>query len=320
MKKILSLLLTLLILRATLVGCVVNDADNPSDTSTQIEQPEVFDTSILESEPFRDFTEISFWQNQDDEIYVYIKAWNTYRKLSEISPYVQYYLIEENPTSVVIGEDTAVISFVLLEKKIQSPMVLTCHFNRNDKLVKSYLSELDEITIDRERGDLCFINMKNETLGYYFVLPQYAHFNDPEISVNEKCWPIIRFETFDGGKTWSYAETSKGYEYDHTKACPTIAKFISREVGIFNHRYYYAGEDLCLRTYITKDGGLTWNNISSLPYPFDMDDISYTEAYDLEQCADGYILTVEVRSDVNDCQKIKFKSVDLENWELITND
>ena len=162
MKKFLSLMLAIFMFCVAFTGCSVKDADNPSDTSTQTKQSEVFDTSILESNPFRDFTEISFWQSQDNETYVYIKAWNTYRKLSEISPYVQYYLIEENPTSVVIGEDTAVISFVLLEKKIQSPMVLTCHFNRNDKLVKSYLSELDEITIDRERGDLCFINMKNE--------------------------------------------------------------------------------------------------------------------------------------------------------------
>ena len=67
------------------------------------------------------------------------------------------------------------------------------------------------------------------------------------------------------------------------------------------------------RTYLTVDGGLTWNHISQLPHSEMVK--WYSEVIDLEYIDDRYYLKVKCYGDTEK-KELRFCSEDLINWSL----
>ena len=132
-------------------------------------------------------------------------------------------------------------------------------------------------------------------------------------------WSLI-LSPVSSGYDWSYSNTvpvSYTVTFNGTKYIE-ILKFVSPQVGILSFRYRSI-EDLCGRTYLTVDGGLTWTKISQLSYPFgNVWKVGYTEVVDIEQIEDDYILTVKVQ-DVDNIEVAQFVSKDLISWSVIEN-
>ena len=274
-----------------------NDASNGESNSTLSELTQ------LRAEPTKDLPEASIWQAKSEkEYYVYIKDWEVYRKLPELASYNSMHV---NDNCIMVNSETATISIIHLYGKHDRPVIITYHFNRQYESVETHIVELDIIA--NSEADIQFINWQSQNIGYFFWMPGFEAGPD---------WPLVRFETNDGGKSWNNMSTQI---FDlRSSDIPEIVKFVSSKVGIISFRYVNIN-DLCDRTYLTVDGGLTWNKISQLPYPFEDMYSAYSEVVNLEMGDTGnYYLTVEVRgrmfSEEYSVVQIKFWSEDLIKW------
>ena len=278
-------------------------------------------------------TKASIWRsNEKEEYYIYINEWDAYRPMLGLSSYHCWWYLTDN--CITIDNEAATIAIIDQDGKHHEPTLITYRFNKSDNLVELHAVPLN-IKASSEY-DTFFVNMLNEDHGYYFLTSNmdgdhYWRINEfPGGDVDKVWeWPLFMFETTDGGKSWNQMSTntfSPGAS-DHIN----ILKFVSPQVGIISFRYIDV-EDLCDRTYLTLDGGLTWTQLSQLPYPFDLKKTHnwYSEIIDLEQKAERYYLTVKVcgiliaiegsgdsyPSDRTTIE-IRFESEDLINWNLI---
>ena len=258
----------------------------------------------------------SVWRSDENkEYYVYINEWDAYRPMRGLSS-SYYNWWDLNDHCVTIDNDATTIALIDQGSSYGEPTILAYHFSRSNELVELHAVPLN---IKVTRDDLFFVNMHAPNHGYYFLLPRsFPHYGSD--------WPLIMFETTDGGKSWNQIAT---YTFYATARYVEIFKFISPQVGIISFRYNCT-EDLCERTYLTVDGGLTWKKIPQLPYPFDLTPYTwYSDVVDLEQNEDRYDLTVEVRGTLvapegsdyifpsgDTIIKFHFESKDLSSWTL----
>lgn len=96
----------------------------------------------------------------------------------------------------------------------------------------------------------------------------------------------------------------------------------TNEVGIISCTRDWYG---C--TYLTKDGGLTWEHIRNVHVPYDdITKIGYSRFYNFEKRDEKYILTAEIDlcSNLNENEQLDFsvyifyESTDLINWNICT--
>jgi len=269
-------------------------------------------------------TNASLWRSDEKrEYYIYINEWDAYRPLRELSSY-HYWSFGDN--AIAIDGETATFSMIEQDGKWDEPLLITYHFHRSNSLVELHAVPLN-IKASSEY-DLFLVNMLDTDHGYYFLTSRMDGDMDDRIDGIRE-WPLFMFETTDGGKSWNQISTntfSPGAS-DYIN----ILKFVSPQVGIISFRYIEM-EDLCDRTYLTLDCGLTWTQLSHLPYPFDLNKPRtwYSEIIDFDQNDDRYYLTVEVHGTLeavegsdyafpSECTEIRFsfESKDLINWSLI---
>ena len=288
------------------ISCNTNDSTiHPTDTSGQKEIAHVtLETPQLDPEPYSNLTKkASIWRDKESELYIYIKEWDVYRYMPNLSSYNSLYF---NDNCIVVDSETATVSVIHQYGKNDEPTIITYHFNRNDKNVQSHSVKLN-IKANSEQ-DTFFVNMHNADHGYFFLTPNMSGSMDERMSGVHK-WPLFMFETTDGGKSWNQISTNV---LDHnTSDYINILKFVSPQVGIISFRDLWAVE-LFDRTYLTVDGGLTWNQISQLPHE-EMAEW-YSEVIDLEYIDDRYYLKVKSYGDAE--KELRFCSEDLINWSL----
>lgn len=307
MKKTILILLCCAMLVVT-ISCNINDSTaHSTDVSSQKDDaPVTLDPSQLNPEPHSDLTKkASIWRDKKRELYIYIKEWDVYRPMTELSSYDSLYF---DDNCIVVDDETTTVSVIYQYGKNDEPTIITYHFNKNDETVESYSVKLN-IKASSEY-DTFFVNMHDANHGYYFLTPNmFGALDERMDGVYE--WPLFMFETTDGGKSWNQILTNT---FDGTKYVE-LFKFVSPRVGILSFRLQ-GDEDLCKRTYITVDGGLTWNQISQLPHSEMVE--RYSEISNLEYIKDYdyYCLTVEAHNSGSAFQ-IQFWSKDLINWSLI---
>ena len=325
-KKIATLLLASALLTSSLTACNMlqkggDDIDNttteittiettpdtnPSDTAKPNEViRDVPELGKLKFVPYSDLKNTSIWRDESGEFFLYINEWNTYRQLSGLSSYHNWFYLTDN--CIVIDDKTTTITLIDQVGKHNEPTIITYHFNRDNQLVELYAVPLNIIA--SSEYDTFFVNMHTADHGYYFLTPTMDGSQDWRMN-GALGWPLFIFETTDGGKSWNQISTNT-FDFctsDHIN----IVKFISPDIGIISFRYVNL-EDLCERTYLTLDGGLTWNPISQLPYPSD-EKWGYSEVIDIEFIDDRYYLTVKISN--NDLKQLQFWSKDLKNWAL----
>ena len=309
MKRIIALCSSFIFLLTVLTGCEHEKNLNNSLKESNLESKEVaesekelFDTYEFKCLSCFDILEVSFWLEKGGKYYIYINEWQEHRQLEGLEQYSKYH-VQIEQTSTVIAESVCTIAAYIQSGKSDTE-IITFHFNKNSNAPLVYKSKLE--TMIHDEPNYYMINLYNENYGSFFYIPSHYVSED-----KSQYWPIIRYETADGGKTWNKVKVLDLVAGIHE--CPTVVKFISKEVGIVSYRYWGIN-DLRNRTYLTIDGGLNWNLISNLTYPFDLDRVRYTEVYDLSKKNEEFLLTVQVHSD--SVSYIYFKSSDCVNWEL----
>ena len=326
-KKIATLLLASALLTSPLTACdmLKNGGDDIDNTTTEITTIEttpdtnpsdtakpnevirdVPELGKLKLVPYSDLKNTSIWRDESGEFFLYINEWNTYRQLSGLSSYHDWFYLTDN--CIVIDDKTTTIALINQVGKHDEPTIITYHFNKDTPLVELYAVPLNIIA--SSEYDTFFVNMHSADHGYYFLTPTMDGSQDWRMD-GVQGWPLFIFETTDGGKSWNQISTNT-FDFctsDHVN----IIKFVSPNVGIISFRYVNL-EDLCERTYLTLDGGLTWNPISQLPYPSD-EKWGYSEVIDIEFIDDCYCLTVKLSDNAQGKQR--YSSKDLINWTLI---
>ena len=279
---------------------------NPSDTAKPNEViRDVPKLGKLKLVPYSDLKNTSIWRDENGEFFLYISEWDAYRQLSGLSSYHNWFYFTDN--CIVIDDKTTTITLIDQVGKHDEPTIITYHFNRDNALVELHAVPLNIIA--SSEYDTFFVNMHTADHGYYFLTPSIDGNQDWRMD-GVQGWPLFMFETTDGGKSWNQISTNT-FTFctsDHIN----IIKFVSPNVGIISFRYVNI-EDLCERTYLTLDGGLTWNPISQLPYPPDKK-WGYSEVVDLALIDGFYYLTVKISD--NNQKELQFCSKDLTNWTL----
>lgn len=312
----------------TLSSPLENETNNglPNQNETVRDIPEL---GQLKLNTFPKLKNASIWTDINGEYYIYLNEWDTYQHMPGLTSYNSHY-IDDN--CMVVSSETATISVIDQAGKHDEPTIITYHFNRSNNLFELHAVPLN-IKASSEY-DTFFVNMHDADHGYYFLISNldgaikqdWRFSNLPEWHMGGLDeWPLFMFETTDGGKSWNQIST---IIFSHASDCIHFLKFVSPEVGIISFRYVCL-DDLCERTYLTIDGGLTWYQISQLPYPLKTDSW-YSEVSDIEQVDDRYYLTVEVRGTLvavegsdysfpseHTIVEFRFESKDLINWSLI---
>jgi predicted small secreted protein len=320
-KEIVTLLLASTLLAAPLTACNTlqnggNDIDNSTTEITTIETtPETKPNEVirdvpklgkLKLVPYSDLKKASIWRGENGEFFLYINEWDAYRELSGLISYYDWLYFTDN--CIVIDSETATIALINQDGKHDEPTIITYHFNKDNALVELHAVPLNIIA--SSEYDTFFVNMHTADHGYYFLTPTMDGSQDWRMD-GVQGWPLFMFETTDGGKSWNQISTNT-FTFctsDHIN----IIKFVSPNVGIISFRYVNL-EDLCERTYLTLDGGLTWNQISQLPYPSN-EGWGYSEVVDMALIDDRYYLTVKISD--NTQGELQFWSKDLTNWTLV---
>lgn len=307
MKKALVFILILAMTICCFVACDMADhnSDEQFPTSpTETNEPK--EENEPPSELFCDLSEISVWTDQDGEFYVYVKSWDAYRHLPELSSYHNWrYYFTDN--CITVDGETATFSLIDQNRKHDEPTIIIYHFNKNDKNIESYSVKLNIKACSE--CDTFFVNMLNADHGYYFLTPNaFGEMDDRMDGVHE--WPLFMFETTDGGKSWNQISTNTFYITKYIY----LIKFISPQVGIISARDEGA-EELFDRTYLTVDGGLTWNKISQLPHSEVVK--WYSNVIDLEYLEDYGYYRLTVKASNYTIFQVQLWSKDLINWSII---
>ena len=131
-------------------------------------------------------------------------------------------------------------------------------------------------------------------------------------------WPVRFLSTNNGGETWQLYEPQNAPATSVNKQYPNFAKFLSENVGVVSYRYWSIS-DLCKRTYLTFDGGKTWERISGLEYSKELSDYAYSEVKDLYYTSSVYVLEVEISNGgLGTRETVYYVSQDLKTWELFS--
>ena len=312
MKKQITAMLLSALLLTNAAACDITPNNPEQETESTLEETttaasistkihtEKVSLSQINAALHHDLPKASLWTDETGEEYVYIKEWKLYRHMPELSSYHSIYL---NDNCIVIHEETATIAVIHQHGKHDEPTIITYHFNKDDEKTEFYATPLN-VKASSEY-DTFFVNMHDADHGYYFLTPIFF-----ESGIHE--WPLFMFETTDGGKSWNQISTNNFNtgSGDHIN----ILEFASPRVGILSFRDLGATE-LFDRTYLTVDGGLTWNQLPQLPRVEVVE--WYSEVIDFEYVEDcnSYYLTVKAHN--SDCRfQIQFWSKDLINWEL----
>ena len=314
MKKRILAILLIAVIAVNICGCNYapdngnrNPLDNELNGGTSNPDETVRDVpgiGQLELFPFCNFKTASIWRDQKGEFYIYINGWGAYRQLRGLSSYHYLYFSPysyESDNSIVVNGDVATVSIINQNGKYDEPTIITYHFNKSNDLVQLHAVPLN-IKASLEY-DAFFVNMHSADHGYYFLLPSpSSHYGSD--------WPLIMFETTDGGKSWVQIATNTFYA---SARCEEIFKFISPQVGIISFRDL-GGCEVWERTYLTVDGGLTWTQMSELPHG-DMVEW-YSDVIDLEYLEDHGYYRLTVKAMNYSTFQVQLCSKDLINWSL----
>ena len=183
--------------------------------------------------------------------------------------------------------------------------ILVIAFGRDMQNLPIYPVKLEEAM----RVTDIFCNFVSDSLGFLFV------FSDkPEQR-------FVLLKTIDGGRSWKQTEASEAPTAAPGES-PTLARFASERVGMVSYGYSEAdgsAPDLSSRTYLTANGGVTWQPISALSYAFEVgtgEGCYYTEGTDLTYDNGTYLLRLIARNGRGGYIEVPYLSSDLQHWEV----
>ena len=253
--------------------------------------PKQIDGKILYND--WDFPECAIYQDNNGEFFVHIKAWNIYRKIDLSSiKWEDGYGPVFKFNSFSISDDSASIAIYNYDTKYS--YISIYHIEKGTLDVQEYSAQF-EATSFYECAEFG-INMIDEQITYFFL---YGETN-PDYKLGNS---FIRFETFDGGKSWG---DPQNISKDHYKYYCEKMEFLTKDFGYCIH-----GHGDVFSTLLTTDGGSTWEH-AKITFPFDVNDlITYKN---IKMTNNQYILTVTVHT--TNTYDLQYISTDFVNWTL----
>ena len=131
---------------------------------------------------------------------------------------------------------------------------------------------------------------------------------------------FVLLKTTDGGRSWNPVRES-GTPTAAPGEPPTLARFATEQVGMVCYGYSEAEgsvPELSARTYLTDDGGRTWQSFPALSYGFAVgteEGEYHTDGYDLTYVDGKYLLRVIARNGTGGYIETPYLSSDLQTWE-----
>lgn len=155
-----------------------------------------------------------------------------------------------------------------------------------------------------------FIDDKN---GYIFVIEEGGH---SDFAYGYQKVSKL-YKTQDGGKTWTSVNCDNA-PYIDLKECLILAKFATEDIGIIAGCHYASDYSFSERTYITKDGGISWIPVDlSKFFAFSPDKDWGIQAYDLQYVDGTYYLYVQAVQEGADKPCYLFTSSDGVEWSYL---
>ena len=242
----------------------------------------------------------------DNRLILYIEDWNE----SFIVPNEDMNVIAEtlSSSSVVVLEDQG---FFFFRDFSQSPKpIKVIRFIKGNPQVS-----VDDLSFrTSESYSYKYCNFIDDRTGYLFLFSgasgSYFELSD-------------LLKTTNGGETWYPQELGKVPSI-YWKSDLLCAKMLDETVG-FCSGQHYADDNMSARTYITADGGKTWEQVvlpKDGPYvdcPDSTETITYMaciEAYDLLYEDGQYVLCFKTRSADADTY-FQYASTDLITWTFV---
>ena len=232
------------------------------------------------------------WESQTNCRYFYIKAWDEYHLLNQepVNWDTTYSAaVYENKAWLVSFEESGILTIRLFQKG-----------NPQYTIIKKNVGPDYFVDI------LCYFF--NEDIGYLFCFGEY--FGVSEIGFRLD----LLLKTENGGQTWEQVKVQKSPLVNWHEPVDFV-KMLDENVGIVSGRYWADDYSFFKRTFITTDGGVTWDSLPQIPELID----PYTgypglQLEDLKQDTEGYVLIIRYRYSKDEFRFLNYYSTDLKSW------
>ncbi len=242
---------------------------------------------------------------------IYVRSWDEYFKIPIVYGTTEYGVMPFNNyffCATLTSNNTGVL---FAKQAYHSTKIDIITFTKGSN---QYTVRTIDISLSEEGLGIhnLFCNFVDSQTGFLFIFETIL--SEFTAQGGER---LLLYKTKDGGKTWNHVECDNPIR--HSLADSTIyAGFINENTAIVSGRYKHA-ELLEDRSYITFDGGKSWEDIAPLPYP-EYEEGIYSELLSFDHIDGKYVMTVRVVIDgggTNRREEIhSYISYDLRSWEL----
>lgn len=251
-------------------------------------------------------SKVKYAINQNQELILGIEDWNE----SFVVPKEDMYFVGEtlHSSSVILGEAQGALVFG--DFSLPAKPIKVIRFAKGNPQVT-----VENLTFETsENYSFKYCNFIDEQTGYLFLFNGNYTLMDLELTKMLK--------TTNGGETW-IEQTLEATPSVRIKEDIICAKMLDENVGLIAG-WHYADDCFSSKTYITTDGGATWNSIVLPPNDYytwgdSSSQATYIpsgEAYDFIYKDGLYILCLRQKQE-NDFVYFKYASRDLATWSFV---
>ena len=217
-------------------------------------------------------------------VYLQIDAWNQ----TLVLPFTYEHIVEikfASLTATIVGDK----GFFVYQPDPNETTIKILSFTKGSDEITEQTITWDEAICQSD----IFCNFINDEIGYIFVIEEGGHsgFAHGYQKISKL------YKTQDGGQTWNSLNCDN-IPYISLREPLRLAKFVTEDIGIIAGHLFADDFDFHERTYITKDGGLSWSPVDLSAFAdlfaYQVLDI---EAYDLQYTNGTYYLYVEDRGE-----------------------
>ena len=250
---------------------------------------------------------VHYMISEDGDLILYIPEWR------------EFFIVPKREDMYLVAETVEASCAVLSENKCT---IFFRDFAPNNKPITliQFTKGNPEVTIQPFNlpDDDCgygekYCNFIDDKIGYIFVIEGGGH---PGFASGAQKVSKL-YKTQDGGKTWTLIDCSNA-PYINLKECIILAKFATEDIGIIAGRHWANDYSFHERTYITKDGGLSWIPVDLRDFFERNPDKDWgIQAYDLQYIDGTYYLYVQAVHEETGKPRYVFTSSDGIEWNYL---
>ena len=237
-------------------------------------------------------------------VYLQIDAWNQ----TLVLPFTYEHIIEIKfalLTATIVGDK----GFFVYQPDPNETTIKILSFTKGSDEITEQTITWDEAICQSD----IFCNFINDEIGYIFVIEEGGHsgFAHGYQKISKL------YKTQDGGKTWTSINCDNA-PYINLRECLILAKFATEDIGIIAGRHWASDYSFHERTYITKDGGLSWIPVDLRDFFERNPDKDWgIQAYDLQYVDGVYYLYVQAVHEETGKPCYLFTSSDGVEWDYL---